>query len=157
MLGASDEKLPDGWKRYVIKPLVEEKAAKCHICSNDLLLSEAYLLGNRCIFCAKEIGRMSLLPFLQTAWYDWHIYQILKTWRLETSECPECKGKGKYRASAQEDIPDMTTCPSCNGQGVVSFGRQRLLGYLGSLGVENLSNATLEQKKKFLKEARRCK
>jgi hypothetical protein len=53
---------------------VEERAARCNMCSTELTIAENMLFGNRCIFCAKEYAHIGLIRYLLFCFLDYRIY-----------------------------------------------------------------------------------
>ena len=61
---------------------VEERAAKCNVCSAELSIIENLLYGNRCLFCYGPFKNIRLLDYLLLCYYDWKIYQLmLQLWQ----------------------------------------------------------------------------
>ena len=57
---------------------VEERNARCNICSIELSIVENHLYGNRCTFCAPRIFNISLIQFLWHCYWEWRIYQRIQ-------------------------------------------------------------------------------
>lgn len=52
----------------------EELNAKCNICGQGLGYAEIHLYGNRCVFCAEPLFRLSFPRMFIHCLYDWLIY-----------------------------------------------------------------------------------
>lgn len=53
---------------------IEERAAKCNMCSTELTIAENMLYGNRCIFCSTEYAHIGLIRYLLLCFLDYRIY-----------------------------------------------------------------------------------
>lgn len=58
---------------------IEERAAKCNICSRELTITENLLHGNRCVFCCQEPQDIGLFLFIALCYCDWLIYKGIVT------------------------------------------------------------------------------
>lgn len=54
---------------------IEEKNARCNICSGELSVIENILYGNRCVFCCQETKNISLLELLALCYYDHKLWK----------------------------------------------------------------------------------
>ncbi len=142
---------------------IEENSAKCHICAGTLSYPEIINFGNRCLFCAEIKRDVSILHFLQHAYYDILIYKQILKWMDLKEKCPDCYN-GKITQVVQEgrgweekDTVDTFPCPSCNGKGEMNLGRTKFLGHLGFVGCERYDQLSLKQKKMLLKSLKESK
>ena len=62
---------------------IEEQNARCNICSRGLLPIEAFLYGNRCVFCT-EPTRIGIFRWILHSTVDYLIYlQMLRIKKFE--------------------------------------------------------------------------
>jgi len=62
---------------------IEEQNARCNICSRGLLPIEAFLYGNRCVFCT-EPTKISIFRWILHSTVDYLIYlQMLRIKKFE--------------------------------------------------------------------------
>lgn len=57
---------------------VEERAARCNMCSGELSIIENVLYGNRCVFCCEETKNIGLLEFLVLCFYDHRLWRVIE-------------------------------------------------------------------------------
>jgi hypothetical protein len=68
---------------------VEERAAKCNICSGELSVVENMIYGNRCLFCSPARFEISLAEYLARCYWDWRLYNL--TLKLIERQGPDAR------------------------------------------------------------------
>ncbi|MFA5357223.1 MAG: hypothetical protein WC301_07510 [Candidatus Omnitrophota bacterium] len=53
---------------------IEERFAKCHICSAELSTAEHIFYGNRCVFCCDKENKTGMIAYISRCIVDYRIH-----------------------------------------------------------------------------------
>ena len=70
---------------------VEERAARCNVCSGELSLTENLILGNRCRFCVRtDFLDIGVVDFLWLCYYDHKLWKQIGM-LIQVKGCDEAR------------------------------------------------------------------
>ena len=137
---------------------IEEQNARCNICSRGLLPIEAFLYGNRCVFCT-EPTKISIFRWIIHSTVDYLIY--LQMLRIKTLPLVAfCKGEedADPKSTRCKKIVRGTRCPECGEPLFMDIdGKNRFLGALSTFARDINDIKSIFTKLKLLRELRGIK